>query len=477
MAISINTTVLISKKIVGLLALSFVFVGSSPVEREQSLEDTKQTDRLSNLRTVSLELKGITKTDGILDEEESQDDFNFLSVMTKSVKFNERPLFPYSHVGGLLFDKVKVRKLVDERWTLVKNPTFASSVSTGKSLKEVATGFKAQIQVPAGFLPHQITAGGTFGWDNTDREYGEFAYARSRRVVKTFRTFDGTTSMHARTQIRNLLIDSIKDQIDSHINGPQDAIDFVNNMGSSYIVTGDFGVGFSLTTTSKTSNTFDSVKAGLNLGQASNEMGGSGYKTGRNSYNETTFELSVYGGDQSLFDTDRNGWTFSADGEDSRLLLVGFKLAPIYGLAEWGSNAEKLLRTAYDNFVNKNPLRDDYLDFKSKPILGALDAVYKIFSGKYNTFRGRYNSCWAWCNDMKNGYVSSGRIMAVVRKLKVIVKANSLAVAKSEYMGVYRTEIKGKNTCWGPGCKDSTQYNAHYIEAEQRLSGIYNMLS
>jgi len=219
------------------------------------------------------------------------------------------------------------------------------------------------------------------------------------------------------------------------------------------------------------------VKAGLNLGQASNEMGGSGYKTGRNSYNETTFELSVYGGDQSLFDTDRNSWTFSADGDDSRLLLVGFKLAPIYGLAEWGSKAETLLRTAYDNFVNKNPLRDDYLDFKSKPILGALDAVYTFFSGKYNTFRGRYNSCWMACNDMKNGYESSGRIMAVVQKLKVIVKANSLAVAKSEYMSVYRTEIKGKNTCWGAGCKDSTHYNAHYIEAEKRLSGIYNMLS
>jgi len=478
MAISINTKVPISKKIVGLLALSFVFVGSTPVEREQSLEDTKQTDRLSNLRTVSLELKGIKKTDGTLDEEESLNAYNFLSVMTKSVKFNEGPLFPFSHVGGVLFNTAKVRNLIDEMWKLDLNPTLTTSVSSGNSLKEVANEFKSQIQVPPGFLPHEITAGGTFNWDNNDNEYGEFAYARTRRVVKNFRMYDGVTSKHARNQIRSLLIDGIKDQIDSEIKTPEEAFDFVKNMGPSYIVKGNFGVGFSLDTNSKSSESFKSETAEANLGVAAATMTGSKFKKGANTYNETTFKLSVYGGDQTIFDTDKKSWQFSADDDDSKLVLVGFKLAPIYALAEWRSDAEKLLRTAYNSYVQENPLRDDYLDFDSKPILRALQGVYDKFQASYVDFKKRRSNCWSWCNDMKNGYESSDQIMTVVQKLKAIVKENTLAVARSEYNNVYRTEIKGKsNTCWGVFCKDSTHYNAHYVDAEKSLGDIYNSLA
>jgi len=248
-------------------------------------------------------------------------------------------------------------------------------------------------------------------------------------------------------------------------------------VGSSYSVSGDFGVGFSLDTNSKTSEEFESRAAAANLGAAAAKLDGSTLKTGRNTYGTTSFNLSVYGGDQTLFDTDKNGWQVSADDDDSKLVLVGFKLAPIYALAEWGSNAENLLRTAYDSYVQENPLRDDYLDFKSKPILNELQKEYTKFQGIYVNFKKRYSRCWAACNDMKNGYQSAGRIMNVVQKLKVIVKANTLAVARKEYISVYNAEITGRsNTCWGPFCKDSTHYNKNYVEAEKSLINIYNVL-
>jgi hypothetical protein len=85
----------------------------------------------------------------------------------------------------------------------------------------------------------------------------------------------------------------------------------------------------------------------------------------------------------------------------------------------------------------------------------------------------RYKSCWVWCNDMKNWYQAAEQLLKVQKKWLDYINAfsGSCDVFK-EAIEPDITTFKAKNTCWGLGCKDSTEYNRLYREMGRRLQMI-----
>lgn len=102
-----------------------------------------------------------------------------------------------------------------------------------------------------------------------------------------------------------------------------------------------------------------------------------------------------------------------------------------------------------------------------------LDAIWSWLDSEEKAGRKRYNDCWTFCNDMKNWFQAASKMKGKQAEWKkAIASSNSSDAFKKWGQNSINGIRKGSSTCWGIGCKDSTEYNRIYKDMANRLQKI-----
>jgi hypothetical protein len=110
-----------------------------------------------------------------------------------------------------------------------------------------------------------------------------------------------------------------------------------------------------------------------------------------------------------------------------------------------------------------------------KYINDELVSIGKWLQTEIKEGKRRNSKCWVWCNDMKNWWKAAEKMLRYQEKwIDYITGFSGSCDVFKEGIQPDIDAIKVVKSCWGMGCKDSTEYNRIHQEMARRLQIIVN---